>query len=45
MNYNKYMTVETTFMDDCPCFSFQSNKDIQNWCMKLLTITVMVCIL
>lgn len=30
MNYNKYMTVETTFMDDCPCFSFQSNKDIQN---------------
>ena len=30
MNYNKYMTVETTFMDDCTCFSFQSNKDIEN---------------
>lgn len=30
MNYNKYMTVETTFMDDCPCFSFQSDNDIEN---------------
>lgn len=27
---NNYMTVETTFMHECSCFSFQSDKDIQN---------------
>ncbi len=27
---NSYMTVETTFMPGCACFSFQSDKDIQN---------------
>lgn len=27
---NNYMTVETTFMHGCSCFSFQSDKDIQN---------------
>ena len=27
---NNYMTVETTFLDGCACFSMQSNADIQN---------------
>lgn len=27
---NNYMTVETTFMEGCTCFSMQSNVDIQN---------------
>lgn len=30
MRGNKYMTVETTFMDGCACFSLQSTEDIEN---------------
>lgn len=27
---NNYMTVETTFLEGCACFSMQSNVDVQN---------------